>query len=64
MEEELNELKNAFPEFLSAERNRVILAIKFFRLALEVKVTARFPKRPDTPSRGVRPQEPTQRQSV
>lgn len=62
MEAELEELKNAFPEFLAVERNRLILAAKFFRISLEVRLQPRFPRRPDRPREAVRPQDLQRRQ--
>lgn len=55
MEEELGELKSAFPEVLAADRNRLIASIRCARVSLEVRVRARFPKRPRRSIRAARP---------
>lgn len=46
IEDELEEYKAAFPDALVVDRNRCIASFRCLRVSLEVRVQARFPKRP------------------
>jgi hypothetical protein len=52
-EEEISELKAAFPEVLHADRNRVLASLSCCRVSLELRVKSPRRNKPDAPSTGV-----------
>lgn len=46
-EEELSQLKSAFPEVLAADRNRLVASLRCCRVSLELRVRHRRGKAPD-----------------
>lgn len=52
VEEELADLKSAFPDVLKPDRNRLVASLSCLRVSLELRVTSRPAKRHPAPQMG------------
>lgn len=62
-QDELEELKNAFPEPLKADRNRLVASLSCLRVSIEVRIKHKPMKKPDVPPTDVGLHKPSERLS-
>lgn len=57
VQDELDDLKSAFPEVLRADRTRLLMSLSCLRVSLEIRLKGPGMKRPGAASIGTGPQE-------